>query len=1112
MKITTIKLLGSMLVIAGGALLSSASADYLYWSGSANDLKLDTPGNWNSGATPPSSGAGNPSTRVPDNRDWIIFNGTNGATLALTSTSELQPFIYQFYGTTAYTLTGGTLRLANNNPAFENYSATVQTIASDINGDNRAVTIKNGIDSQGSLMFSGTWRNFIRILQTMNGGTLTIHAINNGAADVTIAGANIDFNHSVLTGVPLTKNVIGNITGNNFGNAYGTGMVYGEIWLTGSNNLTGATMLNDGNLVLDYDATDAIKLGYGNSGDAGLSVNGGRIFLNSGTTREVVGNFIIGNYNYQVSAGNVVIDRSDDSSASILVNNIWRSNLSAPAANYNSNSTLDIRGDDILLSKTNLNSAQGIFATWITVGGEGSTGRDWATGVQVVEDAGTYYAIRAFTDYKDGTSVDDNVYIVGSSTIAEDTTMNSLKLSSTASDPNNNVFNLAGNTLTVKTGGLIYVGAENYTVTGGTLQMGLYNTDSFMVWQSGLGELTIDSDIVASYINKAGQGTLTLGGQFVPSSTTYGYIALNDGVLKLGADWGDSTKHMVLMPTSGTLNLNGHDLRVLAVGTDGQSASPAVITNDSDTVASLIVAPDGASAVWLGGLITAGFSGNVRLDIDGGGANVALTTYRANTHTGGVTLRNIAAATLVINNSGWFGTGTTELTGNAGFQVSYASPEWTTTGMTNDLRITGSNNYILTSQYIRFSNKWTGDGSLTLEGNNLNKQAVNESAAINGDLSEFTGDLKLQPTPAGGNNYWTFFTASNAVADWSQVNLTMENNGTTQTAVGRGLTALTLQTGVENQVFKIGNLSTNSTVTNSADLVDVIWATGNAGLGGAAVVLRSGVANGISTFEVGALNLSGTFDGNISNYGQYANYSFIYTDVNNYVTALTKVGSGTLTLSNTNTYTGTTTVSGGVLLVSGSGALTRTAGVNVSAGGAFIYDSAVALDRAVNVSAGGIFGGSGDVSTVNLTLAPNAELTGGGVLSTGTLTLTQALTLDDFIYQWDIAADDDYDQLIFSDGLTLDGTNYTVNVNALNGLGGLGDFEDLIILSGLNDLQASDLALWSLNQEAAAAGFTLGLSLDYTSLLLNYSAIPEPSTWALIVTGVALLAILRRRR
>ncbi|MDR1146497.1 MAG: PEP-CTERM sorting domain-containing protein, partial [Verrucomicrobiales bacterium] len=142
----------------------------------------------------------------------------------------------------------------------------------------------------------------------------------------------------------------------------------------------------------------------------------------------------------------------------------------------------------------------------------------------------------------------------------------------------------------------------------------------------------------------------------------------------------------------------------------------------------------------------------------------------------------------------------------------------------------------------------------------------------------------------------------------------------------------------------------------------------------------------------------------------------------------------------------------------------------------------------------------------NLTLAQNAGLTGGGVLSTGTLTLTQALTLSDFTYQWDIAADDDYDLLNFT-SLTLSGDNYTVNVNALNGLGALSDDKSWTILSGL---QTGNLGLWSLNQEAADAGFTL--NLQGANLLLNYSAIPEPSTWALIVTGVVLLAVLRFRR
>ncbi len=42
--------------------------------------------------------------------------------------------------------------------------------------------------------------------------------------------------------------------------------------------------------------------------------------------------------------------------------------------------------------------------------------------------------------------------------------------------------------------------------------------------------------------------------------------------------------------------------------------------------------------------------------------------------------------------------------------------------------------------------------------------------------------------------------------------------------------------------------------------------------------------------------------------------------------------------------------------------------------------------------------------------------------------------------------------------------------------------------------------------------FTFSQSLDQHSLLLNFTAVPEPSTWALLLTGVGAVAVISRRR
>jgi autotransporter-associated beta strand protein len=111
--------------------------------------------------------------------------------------------------------------------------------------------------------------------------------------------------------------------------------------------------------------------------------------------------------------------------------------------------------------------------------------------------------------------------------------------------------------------------------------------------------------------------------------------------------------------------------------------------------------------------------------------------------------------------------------------------------------------------------------------------------------------------------------------------------------------------------------------------------------------------------------------------------------------ALTKNGNGTLTLANTNTYSGGTTINGGTLQLSGSGTMGATnAGVTVSSGTVNLGGLSL-TNGAVAISGGAITNGTltGSSFSANNSSAVTiaANLSGSGALTkigNGTLTLT----------------------------------------------------------------------------------------------------------------------------
>ena len=148
--------------------------------------------------------------------------------------------------------------------------------------------------------------------------------------------------------------------------------------------------------------------------------------------------------------------------------------------------------------------------------------------------------------------------------------------------------------------------------------------------------------------------------------------------------------------------------------------------------------------------------------------------------------------------------------------------------------------------------------------------------------------------------------------------------------------------------------------------------TGNVGTG--ILTLKNNVASSTATFQVGSLGLSSTFAGVITDNSVGGTG----------ITAISKTGTGTWTISNNNTYTGATSVNNGTLVLGGS----STSNAFTVTGGTLqinnVASSLIGTNPVMTVSGGGIITNYAALSNPNLTLNINGGGTFNSSITAGT--------------------------------------------------------------------------------------------------------------------------------
>ncbi|MBW7972255.1 autotransporter domain-containing protein [Bradyrhizobium sp. BR 10289] len=325
------------------------------------------------------------------------------------------------------------------------------------------------------------------------------------------------------------------------------------------------------------------------------------------------------------------------------------------------------------------------------------------------------------------------------------------------------------------------------------------------------------------------------------------------------------------------------------------------------------------------------------LDSTGGGGTVVLTG--TNTYSGGTTI--CFCGTLQLGDATHTASMVGGITNEGQFNIVNANTAGITS-LTNDAGLTTFNN-ATSAATIAITNR-NGGATVFLDG----------SSAASATIVNRSGGVTIFNNTS---------TAANAVITNRSSGVTVFTDNTTA-----GNATITTLSGGQTLFFVAATGGNAQFVTNGSGVVDFSGSTGRNGDGR----ISAGSIAGSGTYAIGAGNTLVVGSNNLSSEVSGAVVDSCACGPG--AGSLEKIGSGTLTLSGTNAYTGTTTVNGGVLQVDGS--ITSSVLTTVNAGGALTGVGAVGNAL---IATGGIFLPGNSTPGTAMTVSGNLAFQSGAL-------------------------------------------------------------------------------------------------------------------------------------